>query len=134
MHFKRACDGRPEDDLLAALGHAMGVLADAPGDRAARATLAALLEAAGHPGLGCEIHNITVRENPLDPVAWHDRAGLRMRRGDLDGALSDLRLGLLARPDHAPSLSLQARILRNLGRRREARDVEGKLAAIRPHA
>ncbi|MEM6904340.1 MAG: hypothetical protein AAF568_00460, partial [Pseudomonadota bacterium] len=91
-----------------------------PGSMACRHGAALLLEEVGHRALAAEIHDQTVSDAPLDVGAWAERAAFKLRAGDLNGALVDLRRALLTKPDHVPTILGQARVYRQLHRRTAA--------------
>lgn len=129
-HLLRACLAWDRGDATAALAHGFAALEAAPRHMALRRNMAALLAASNRRALAEDLLTAAVDEAPLDPESWLSRADFLYRQGDLEAALADLRRALLAEPNHAPALRGQARILRRLGRRREARVIEGKLAGL----
>ncbi|HZO10247.1 MAG TPA: tetratricopeptide repeat protein, partial [Myxococcota bacterium] len=61
------------------------------------------------------------RREPAHSGAWTGAAECRLRAGDEDGALQRLRSGQAAAPTDAALRAREARLLRTLGRREEAR-------------
>ncbi|MEL6478454.1 MAG: tetratricopeptide repeat protein [Pseudomonadota bacterium] len=100
-----------------------------PGSIRLRADLARHLQTLGQAGLARELLDLTVFEHPLDPKSWSARAHLREADGDDTGALDDLRHALFADETNREALGHQARLLRKLGRWREARAAEAAIAA-----
>ncbi|MEM7506686.1 MAG: hypothetical protein AAF415_08055 [Pseudomonadota bacterium] len=123
----RACLARDRGAHSEAVAHGLAALEVSPDHMMLRRNMAALLATTGRRDLAEDLLTATVDEAPLDPETWLSRADFLARHDDLEAALADLRRALLADPNYPPALRGQARILRRLGRRREARLVEQKL-------
>jgi arylsulfatase A-like enzyme/Flp pilus assembly protein TadD len=83
--------------------------------------LARALLAQGRPAEAEAHFDEAARRVPAHAAAWEGAADCRLRRGDREGALARLRAGLEASPDDASLKMREARLLRDLGRRGEAR-------------
>ncbi|MEV4564325.1 tetratricopeptide repeat protein [Nonomuraea sp. NPDC049419] len=108
-----------DDDKAEAL---LRVLA-AEGEPRAAFELGTLLARNGEPSLS-EVYLLRAAEHPdAAPVAWHDIAVVRHRRGDLDGAIEAAMAGL------PRTGQLAAELLRERGEPQRAREVLAEAAA-----
>ncbi len=84
-------------------------------------TLARALVALGRPAEAGPHFDEAARLVPAHAAAWREAAECRLRAGDTAGALQRLRSGQAASPRDASLRRREARLLRELGRREEAR-------------
>ena len=83
--------------------------------------LARALVAQGHHADAGRHFDEAARRVPAHAAAWQEAAECRVRAGDTAGALQRLRGGEVASPGDAGLRRREARLLRELGRREEAR-------------
>ena len=83
-----------------------------PEDGSLRTSLAGALGATGQYDLALKEIDAAIRLQPLNPEAYHNRAVIHERRGDVTSAIADYRTAVRYRPDYMPSqqalLRLQA--------------------------
>ncbi len=74
-----------------------------------RSRMAGVLENLGRNREAAEAHRRSIEVDPGEPAAWFERAKFRMRRGDRDGAVADLREASRLMPEwRAPREALQS--------------------------
>ncbi len=87
---------------------------------------------AGYAELAMRQLDLVVARWPDFAEGWHARAVLRWRMGDAAGALRDVTRALKANDAHFVALALKVRLLRDMGREREALRACERLRLIHP--
>jgi predicted AlkP superfamily phosphohydrolase/phosphomutase len=83
---------------------AYGKLAKAePEDGSLRTSLAGALGALGRYDEALKEIGVAIRLQPLNPEAYHNRAVIHERKGDIPAAIADYRTAVRYRPDYMPS-------------------------------
>ena len=81
-----------------------------PADGSLRTSLAGALGALGRYDRALEEIDAAIRMQPLNPEAYHNRAVIHERRGDVAAAIADYRTAVRYRPDYVPSQQALARL------------------------
>jgi predicted AlkP superfamily phosphohydrolase/phosphomutase len=80
-----------------------GLVANDPNDGALRASLAGALGAMGRYDEALEQINEAIRLQPLNPEAYHNRAVIHERKGDVPAAVADYETALRYSPQYEPA-------------------------------
>ena len=81
-----------------------------PGDGSLRTSLAGALGALGRYDQALEEIDAAIRMQPLNPEAYHNRAVIHERQGNVAAAIADYRTAVRYRPDYMPSQQALARL------------------------
>jgi len=81
-----------------------------PEDGSLRTSLAGTLGALGRYDEALQEIDAAIRLQPLNPEAYHNRAVIRERKGDIPAAIADYRTALRYRPDYVPSQQALVRL------------------------
>jgi tetratricopeptide (TPR) repeat protein len=81
-----------------------------PEDGSLRTSLAGALGALGRYDRALEEIGAAIRLQPLNPEAYHNRAVIHERQGNIPAAIADYRTAVRYRPDYVPSQQALARL------------------------
>ena len=81
-----------------------------PDDGSLRTSLAGALGALGRYDEALKEIDAAIRLQPLNPEAYHNRAVIHERKGDVAAAIADYRTAVRYRPDYAPSQQALVRL------------------------
>jgi len=100
-----------EQGKYAEAAEAYGKLVKAePTDGSLRTSLAGALGALGRYDRALEEITAAIRMQPLNPEAYHNRAVIHERQGNVQAAIADYRTAVRYRPDYTPSQQALARL------------------------
>jgi tetratricopeptide (TPR) repeat protein len=100
-----------------------------PTDGSLRTSLAGALGALGRYDRALEEIDAAIRLQPLNPEAYHNRAVIHERQGDVRAAIADYRTAVRYRPDYVPSQQALVRLGAGAAPRQWARTPQETRAA-----
>ena len=86
------------------------LVAAEPTDGSLRTSLAGALGALGRYDRALQEIDAAIKLQPLNPEAYHNRAVIKERQGNVPGAIADYRTAVRYRPDYVPSQQALARL------------------------
>jgi tetratricopeptide (TPR) repeat protein len=107
---------------------------ESPADGSLHASLAGALGALGRYDEAIEHLGKAIALQPLNPEAFHNRAVIHERRGDIEAALEDYRTALRYNPSYEPSRSAMKRLGRSDSMAAPATPEEAQAHAIAERA
>ncbi len=122
--------GGDKDAITEATTHAIELLNDDPVEQSAAYVLRALTQ--DDPEKRLADLNAAIEADPTNLKAYQDRAGMRLKSGDVEGAISDLETVLVQDPTNQEFAGAAVQELVNLNRVDEAVSLVTKLLATTP--